>query len=154
MPKQEPKKPRQPKSKRLNLNTKAKWEALLKEVKKEQVPIGVLRYITVNLKDGTSVDVNIAEMLEEGADPAVVEDSAERFVCLEAQGVEEEEHAMWTDQHESRLFIALLSIKGNWHSSSVAAYAANNLGERAVALMSKQVGVVCCPKKTKAASQG
>ena len=87
-------------------------------------------------------------------DPAVVEDSAERFVCLEAQGVEEEEHAMWTDQHESRLFIALLSVKGNWHSLSVAAVAANNLRERAVALMSKQVGVVCCPKKTKAASQG
>lgn len=70
---QEPKKPRQPKSKRLNLNSKSKWEKLLKEVNKEQVPIGVLRYITVNLKDGTSVDVNIAEMLEEGADPAVIE---------------------------------------------------------------------------------
>ena len=71
---QEPKKPRQPKSKRLNLNRKDQWEKLLKEVNKEQVPIGVLRYITVNLKDGTSVDVNIAEMLDEGADPAVVED--------------------------------------------------------------------------------
>ena len=54
---QEPKKPRQPKSKRLNLNKKDQWEKLLKEVSKEQVPIGVLRYITVNLKDGTSVDV-------------------------------------------------------------------------------------------------
>ena len=70
---QEPKKPRQPKSRRLNLNSKAKWEKLLKEVSKEQVPIGVLRYITVNLKDGTSVDVNIEEMLAEGADPAYVE---------------------------------------------------------------------------------
>jgi hypothetical protein len=70
---QEPKKPRQVKSKRLNLNSKAKWEKLLKEVNKEQVPVAVIRYITVNLKDGTSVDVNIAEMLEEGADPAVVE---------------------------------------------------------------------------------
>jgi hypothetical protein len=70
---QEPKKPRRPKSKRLNLNKKDQWEKLLKEVSKEQVPIGVLRYITVNLKDGTSVDVNIAEMLEEGADPAFVE---------------------------------------------------------------------------------
>jgi hypothetical protein len=68
-----PRKPRQPKSKRLNLNSKDKWEKLLKEVHKEQVPIGVLRYITVNLKDGTSVDVNIAEMLDEGADPAYVE---------------------------------------------------------------------------------
>lgn len=73
MAQQKPKKPRQPKSRRLNLNSKAKWEKLLKEVNKEQVPIGVLRYITVNLKDGTSVDVNIAEMLDEGADPAYVE---------------------------------------------------------------------------------
>jgi hypothetical protein len=74
MPKQqEPKKPRQPKSRRLNISSKTKWEKLLKEVHKEQVPVGVLRYITVNLKDGTSVDVNIAEMLEEGADPAYVE---------------------------------------------------------------------------------
>jgi len=70
---QEPKKPRQVKSKRLNLNTKAKWEKLLKEVNKEQVPIAVIRYITVNLKDGTSVDVNIAEMLDDGADPEYVE---------------------------------------------------------------------------------
>lgn len=73
MAQQKPKKPRQPKSRRLNLNRKDQWEKLLKEVHKEQVPIGVLRYITVNLKDGTSVDVNIAEMLEEGADPEVVE---------------------------------------------------------------------------------
>jgi len=74
MSQQKPKKPRQQKSKRLNLNSKEKWERLLKEVTKEQVPVGVLRYITVNLKDGTSVDVNVAEMLEEGADPAVIED--------------------------------------------------------------------------------
>ena len=71
MPK--PRKQPQPRSKRLNLNRKDQWEKLLKEVNKEQVPIGVLRYITVNLKDGTSVDVNIAEMLEDGADPEVVE---------------------------------------------------------------------------------
>jgi hypothetical protein len=74
MPKQqEPKKPRQPKSKRLNLNKKDQWERLIKEISKEQVPISVLRYITVNLKDGTSVDVNISEMIDEGADPAFVE---------------------------------------------------------------------------------
>jgi len=74
MAQQKPKKPRQPKSKRLNLNRKDQWEKLLKEVNKEQVPIGVLRYITVNLKDGTSVDVHIAEMLEDGAEPEYVEE--------------------------------------------------------------------------------
>ena len=74
MPKQqEPKKPRRPKSKRLNLNSKEKWEKLLREVKKEQVPIGVLLYITVNLKDGTAVEVDIEELLNEGADPDLVE---------------------------------------------------------------------------------
>jgi hypothetical protein len=73
MAQEKPKKQQQPKSKRLNLNSKEKWEKLLKEVNKEQVPIAVIRYITVNLKDGTSVDVNISEMLEEGADPEVVE---------------------------------------------------------------------------------
>jgi hypothetical protein len=82
---QEPKKPRQPKSKRLNLNRKDQWERLLKEVSKEQVPIGVLRYITVNLKDGTSVDVNIAEMIEEGADPVVVE----RLINSKLQALED-----------------------------------------------------------------
>jgi hypothetical protein len=68
-----PKKPRRQKSKRLNLNKKSQWESLLKEIHKEHVPVNVLLYITVNLKDGTSVEVNIAEMLEEGADPDVVE---------------------------------------------------------------------------------
>jgi len=73
MAQEKPKKPRQPKSRRLNLNKKEQWELLLKEVHKEQVPVGVLLSITINLKDGTSVDVNIAEMLENGEDPELVE---------------------------------------------------------------------------------
>jgi hypothetical protein len=73
MAQEKPKKPRRPKSKRLNLNRKEQWEKLLKEVHKEQVPVGVLLSITVNLKDGTSVDVNVAEMLADGEDPEFVE---------------------------------------------------------------------------------
>jgi len=46
---------------------------LLKEVNKEQVPIDVILYLTVNLNDGTAVEVNIAEMLEDGADPEIIE---------------------------------------------------------------------------------
>jgi hypothetical protein len=75
---QEPKKPRQPKSKRLNFNKKDQWEKLLKEVSKEQVPVTVIRYLTVNLKDGTSVEVNIEEMLAEGAAPDIVEEVINR----------------------------------------------------------------------------
>ena len=74
MPKQqEPKKPRRPKSKRLNLNRKSQWEGLLKEVSKEQVPITVLRYITVNLIDGTSIEVDIEQLLDTGAEPEAIE---------------------------------------------------------------------------------
>lgn len=84
MSNQKPKKPRQLKSRRLNLNSKEKWERLLKEVSKEQVPIGVLISITVNLKDGTAVDVNVAEMLEEGQDPDEVEQLInDRLTALE-----------------------------------------------------------------------
>lgn len=46
---------------------------MLKEIHKEHVPVNVLLYITVNLSDGTSVEVNVAEMLEDGADPEIVE---------------------------------------------------------------------------------
>jgi len=70
---QEPKKPRKPRSKRLNLNKKEQWERLLSEVHKEQVPINVLQYITVNLKDGSKANIDVVEMLNEGADPDVVE---------------------------------------------------------------------------------
>jgi hypothetical protein len=71
--KQEPKKPRRPKSKRINLNKKSQWEKLINEINKEQVPIGVLRFLTVNLKDGTSIDLNIESMLDNGADPEIVQ---------------------------------------------------------------------------------
>lgn len=69
MAQEKPQKPRQAKSKRLNVNTKKEWERILREVKKEDVPISMLEAITVNLKDGTQVIINIQELLKEGADP-------------------------------------------------------------------------------------
>jgi hypothetical protein len=72
MSEQKPKKPRQ-KSKRLNLNTKAQWEAILKSVEKKEVPIAMLNSISVNLKDGTVVSINIKELLDEGNDPDELE---------------------------------------------------------------------------------
>jgi hypothetical protein len=69
MSEQKPKKPRQPKSKRLNLTSKAKWEAILKSVEKNEIPITMLESIDVNLSDGTNVTINIRELLTEGMDP-------------------------------------------------------------------------------------
>lgn len=69
---EQPKKPR-PKSKRLNLNTKSQWESILKSVEKKEVPIQMLNSLSVNLKDGSVVDINIKELLDEGNDPDELE---------------------------------------------------------------------------------
>ena len=70
MAKQQPKKPLV-KSKRLKLNisTKDKWKQILKEVEKLEAPVSVIRNIEVTLKDGTVVDIDVAELLLEGMDP-------------------------------------------------------------------------------------
>ena len=68
MSEQKPKKQRQ-KSKRLNLSSKAQWEAILKSVEKKEIPITLLESVSVNLTDGTIVNINIRELLEEGNDP-------------------------------------------------------------------------------------
>jgi hypothetical protein len=69
MSEQKPKKPQQPKSKRLNLTSKAKWETILKSVEKKEIPITMLESINVNLTDGTIVKINIRDLLDEGMDP-------------------------------------------------------------------------------------
>ena len=73
MSEQKPKKSRQPKSKRLNLSSKAQWESILKSVEKKEVPIAMLNSLTVNLRDGTVVNINIRELLDEGNDPDELE---------------------------------------------------------------------------------
>jgi hypothetical protein len=65
--------PKKPKPKKLNLNTKSLWRKILKDVDKKEVPIHVLEKLTVYLKDGTQVVVDIKRLLAEGADPDEVE---------------------------------------------------------------------------------
>ena len=65
--------PKKPKAKKLNLNSKHLWRDILKQVDKQEVPIEVLSQLTVNLKDGTSVIVDIKRLLSEGADPDELE---------------------------------------------------------------------------------
>lgn len=67
-----PKKPRA-KSKRLNVNQRTQWERLLKDIKKEEIPVAVLDSLKVNLVDGTSIFIDIRELLDDGNDPADIE---------------------------------------------------------------------------------
>ena len=71
-----PKKPRKSssKSKKINVNARQKWEQILKSVTKDEVPVELLESLTVNLIDGTKVQVDIKELLEEGKDPRDIED--------------------------------------------------------------------------------
>jgi len=73
MAQQKPKKPRQPKSKRLKLSKKEEWTRILKDVEKNEIPVHFLKSITVNLRDGTAVDVNISQLILEGIEPEIIE---------------------------------------------------------------------------------
>jgi len=64
---------KKPKPKKLTLNSKTTWRNILKEVEKQEVPIHVLESLTVHLKDGTLVTIDIKSILAEGADPDDVE---------------------------------------------------------------------------------
>lgn len=75
------KKPRKSKSKKINVNARQKWEQILKSVTKEEVPVELLESLTVNLIDGTKVQVDIKELLEEGKDPRDIEDQINRHLA-------------------------------------------------------------------------
>jgi hypothetical protein len=63
------KKPRRPRAKKITLNTRAQWQRWIKEVDKTDVPIEVIQYVVVNLRDGSRVPINIAQLLAAGHDP-------------------------------------------------------------------------------------
>lgn len=65
---------KRPKSKKVNISVREKWKQILDGVSKEEVPVAVLDAITVNLKDGTIVKIDIRELLEDGLDPVEIEE--------------------------------------------------------------------------------
>lgn len=66
---EKPKKPRRARSKKLNISSKKQWEAILKSVDKNEIPLQLLEGLTVNLTDGTKVHIDITGLLNEGIDP-------------------------------------------------------------------------------------
>jgi hypothetical protein len=57
---------------KLNLSEKEHWKNILEEVEKKEIPVEVMEKLTVNLIDGSAVDINIRQMIEAGDDPNVV----------------------------------------------------------------------------------
>lgn len=60
-------------SNKININSKEVWENILATVEKPEVPIEVLEKIIIHLIDGTKVNINIIELLADGADPETLE---------------------------------------------------------------------------------
>lgn len=58
--------PRKKQSKRINIDSRARWKTLLKTVDHEEVPVTMIKTVTVNLIDGTQVTVDIDELFAEG----------------------------------------------------------------------------------------
>lgn len=70
MAQQKPKKPpRKSNQHKLTISNKDKWKQILKEVEKLEAPVSVIQTITVTLKDGTAVDIEVADLLSEGMEP-------------------------------------------------------------------------------------
>ncbi len=68
-----PKKPKKSKSKKINVGVRKQWESILKTVSKDEVPVELLQSITVNLVDGTKVNIDVKELLREGHKPSEIE---------------------------------------------------------------------------------
>jgi len=60
--------------KKINVSSKSQWRKILKDVEKNEVPINLLQAIGVNLVDGTTVNIDIKELLASGQDPQLVEE--------------------------------------------------------------------------------
>lgn len=73
-PKPKKPQPRKVRGKKVNLNVKKSWQDIVKQVDKKEVPIGILQYISVQLVDGTSINIDIKQLINDGQDPNEIEE--------------------------------------------------------------------------------
>lgn len=67
-----PKKKR--KAEKLHLNIRKKWEGIVKTVEKKEVPVDVLDTICITLIDGTSLVLDIKQLIADGMEPQDIEE--------------------------------------------------------------------------------
>lgn len=69
-----PKKPQRSKAKKVNMNVKKRWQDIVRDVDKKEVPVEVLQRIIVRLVDGTDLSIDVTQLLADGNDPAEIEE--------------------------------------------------------------------------------
>ena len=72
----QPKKPRRKSTpgKKLNMNVKKRWQDIVRDVDKKEVPVTVLQRIIVKLIDGTDLSIDVKQLLEDGQHPDDIEE--------------------------------------------------------------------------------
>jgi hypothetical protein len=68
-----PRKKQRSKAKKLNLSVKKRWQDIVKDVDKKEVPVEVLQRIVVKLIDGTDLSIDVNLLIREGNDPKDIE---------------------------------------------------------------------------------
>lgn len=70
-----PKKPlRKSRAKKVDVSIKKRWQDIVRDVEKKEVPISVLQQIVVELIDGTHLSIDVKQLLNDGNDPQVIEE--------------------------------------------------------------------------------
>ena len=59
-------KPKKSRSKKITLNSSKRWKDIVEGVDKKEVPIDILQEIIVKLVDGTRINIDIKQLLNEG----------------------------------------------------------------------------------------
>lgn len=70
---QKPKLPRS-KAKKLNMSVKKRWQDIVKTVDKKEVPVEVLQRIIVNLIDGTTLTIDVKQLIDDGSTSIEIEE--------------------------------------------------------------------------------
>lgn len=69
-----PRKQSKPKTTKISVSDRDRWESIIKSVSTQEIPVQFLKSMTVNLADGTKVNIDIRELLEQGHDPFIIEE--------------------------------------------------------------------------------
>lgn len=64
---------RKSRAKKVVINKRKSWQDIVNGVDKKEVPIDILQHISVQLIDGTSININIKELIDDGQDPLEIE---------------------------------------------------------------------------------
>jgi hypothetical protein len=64
---------RKHKPEKVHLNWRKKWELIVNGIDKKEVPVTVLEKISVNLIDGSQVNVDIKRLIKDGEHPDDIE---------------------------------------------------------------------------------